>query len=170
MGTDGNKYDDYAVPERTYDIDRRRRKSNHEKVYEEKKKMSIRKQSFTKKKNSRREDIYEPKNSDNTIRDHINSKSSSGHYKIEHKKSNDSGLDHVIYQKPPSNPTGKFCRAIFSYDRGQENELSFQAHEMLEILSYNNKDLSYFGRTVNDSRFGKFPMNVVEIIQNYRPM
>ena len=158
------KPETYTAPEKLYDEARRKHKSSRhsEKIYD--KKASIKKDSFRVKRRSGRstgqpESVYESIKRHST---HIPDKSrkNSSHYKIENKKSNDSG-----YSQGFSSPAGKICRAIFDYDRGVENELSFQAHEEIEILSADNKNLSFFGRTVNDSRFGKFPMNVVEIVK-----
>ena len=88
---------------------------------------------------------FDPENSENL--------GDSGHLKLSRAKS-----------RTPTATNGKYCRALFAHHGRNQNELSFERSEVIEILNTNEGKLTHFGRTVKDSRFGSFPINVVEII------
>ena len=77
---------------------------------------------------------------------------------------NEENQNSRLLKRTNTSTNGKYCRSLFSYNGRNQNELSFERGEVIEILSSNETKLTHFGRTVKDSRFGSFPINVVELI------
>ena len=72
--------------------------------------------------------------------------------------------ENVRLKRTNTATNGKYCRALFAFNGRNQNELSFERGEVIEVLSSSESKLTHFGRTVRDSRFGSFPINVVELI------